>query len=119
MDEDVGLCGAHRRGYRLRVENIEHGGHHPCPRKLACSIGRARRAGDVMPGAQKERHQPPADGAGGAREEYSHFKSLIIAAGFGTGSSISREKLCPSPGAIGQPQVAQSENWYKNKRPCS
>jgi hypothetical protein len=88
-------------------------------RASSLALSAERVVGDVMPGAQKERHQPPADGAGGAREEYSHFKSLIIAAGFGTGSSISREKLCPSPGAIGQPQVAQSENWYKNKRPCS
>jgi hypothetical protein len=43
--------------------------------------------------------------------------SSIIAAGFGTRSSISREKSCPSPVAIGQPQVTQSEDWYKNKRP--
>src|SRR5262249_40829668 len=27
--------------------------------------------------------------------------------------SISRGKSCPSPAAIGQPQVTQSEDWYK------
>src|SRR5262249_58563066 len=63
-------------GDRLRVENIEHGGHHPCPRKLACGLGRARRAGDVVPGAQEKRNQPPADGAAGAREKYSHRPML-------------------------------------------
>jgi hypothetical protein len=26
-------------------------------------------------------------------------------------------KSCPSPVAIGQPQITQSEDWYKNKRP--
>src|SRR2546427_5712778 len=39
--------------------------------------------------------------------------SSITAATLGTRSSISRGKSCPSPAAIGQPQVTQSEDWYK------
>jgi len=38
--------------------------------------------------------------------------SSITAATLGTRSSISRGKSCPSPAAIGQPQVTQSEDWY-------
>ena len=79
MDDDGGLCGADRRHQRRRVENVEHGGHHPCPRKLGCGRGRARRAGDLVPGAKQKRHQTPADGAGRAREEYSHPDLLITA----------------------------------------
>src|SRR5262249_23151079 len=39
--------------------------------------------------------------------------SSITAATLGTRSSISRGKSCPSPAAIGQPQVTQFEDWYK------
>ena len=38
--------------------------------------------------------------------------SSITAATLGTRSSISRGKSCPSPAAIGQPQVTQSEDWH-------
>src|SRR5262249_8134723 len=72
MDDHRGLCGADRRHQRWRVEDIEHGGDHPRPRELACGRGRARRAGALVPGAKQKRHQPPADGASGTREEYSH-----------------------------------------------
>jgi len=75
MDNHGGLCGADRCGYRSRVEDIEHGGHHPCPGKLGCGRARARRAGDLVPGTKQKRHQTPADGAGGARKEYSHRES--------------------------------------------
>ena len=88
MDDDAGLGGADRRGDRLRVENIEHGRDHPCPRKLACGLGRARRAGDVVPGAQEKRHQPSADGAAGAREEYSHRPMLGRRAASGRDTSM-------------------------------
>src|SRR5262249_11926049 len=42
----------------------------------------------------------------------SFTTSSITAATPGTCSSISRGKSCPSPAAIGQPQVTQSEDWY-------
>ncbi len=47
------------------------------------------------------------------------FKSFdsITAATPGTRSSISRGKSCPSRAAIGQPQVTQSEDWYKSTDP--
>jgi hypothetical protein len=38
----------------------------------------------------------------------------LTAAALATRSSISRGKSCPSPTAIGQPQVTQSEDWYKS-----
>ena len=53
-------------------------------------------------------------GRTGCRTEFSNpsTTSSITAATPGTRSSISRGKSCPSPAAIGQPQVAQSEDWY-------
>src|SRR5262249_4159403 len=54
-------------------------------------------------------------GRTGCRTEFSNpsTTSSITAATPGTRSSISRGKSCPSPAAIGQPQVTQSEDWYK------
>src|SRR5262249_46398925 len=54
-------------------------------------------------------------GRTGCRTEFSNPSTIssIIAATLGTRSSISRGKSCPSPAAIGQPQVTQSEDWYK------
>src|SRR5262249_48733462 len=53
-------------------------------------------------------------GRTGCRTEFSNPStiSLTTAATLGTRSSISRGKSCPSPAAIGQPQVTQSEDWY-------
>jgi hypothetical protein len=42
-----------------------------------------------------------------------HCRSLLLGL---SSSSIGRVKSCPSPVAIGQPHVTQSEDWYKNKR---
>ena len=39
-------------------------------------FGGARRAGDVVSGAQQERHQPTPDGARGAGEKYFHAAML-------------------------------------------
>src|SRR5262245_27491925 len=54
-------------------------------------------------------------GRTGCRTEFSNpsTTSSITAATPGTRSSISRGKSCPSRAAIGQPQVTQSEDWYK------
>src|SRR5262249_48089826 len=79
--------------HRERVENIEHGWPPPCPRKLACGRGRARRARDLVSRAQEQRHQPPADGAAGAREEYSHRPMLGRRAASGRDTSMPRPKL--------------------------
>src|SRR5262249_7185208 len=56
-------------------------------------------------------------GRTGCRTEFSNpsTTSSITAATPGTRSSISRGKSCPSRAAIGQPQVIQSEDWYKPK----
>src|SRR5262249_7447469 len=53
----------------------------------------------------------------GCRTEFSNPSTIssITAATLGTRSSISREKSCPSPAAIGQPQVTQFEDWYKHR----
>ena len=55
-------------------------------------------------------------GRTGCRTEFSNpsTTSSITAATPGTRSSISRGKSCPSPAAIGQSQVSQSEDWYKS-----
>src|SRR5499426_3718162 len=57
-------------------------------------------------------------GRTGCRTEFSNpsTTSSITAATPGTRSSISRGKSCPSPAAIGQPQVTQFEDWYKRLR---
>src|SRR6516225_2940671 len=102
MDDDSGLCGADRRHQRRRVENVEHGGHHPCPRKLARGRGRARRAGDLVPGAKQKRHQTPADSAGGAREEYSHGPML------GPRAASGRDHLMPRPKLLRRSFFARS-----------
>src|SRR5262249_19440067 len=54
------------------------------------------------------------------RTEFSNpsTTSSITAATPGTRSSISRGKSCPSRAAIGQPQVIQSEDWYKSRSSC-
>src|SRR5262249_9240592 len=54
-------------------------------------------------------------GRTGYRTEFSNPSTTlsITAATPGTRSSISRGKSCPSPAAIGQPQVTQSEDWYE------
>src|SRR6516164_4035757 len=54
-------------------------------------------------------------GRTGCRTEFSNpsTTSSITAATPGTRLSISRGKSCPSRAAIGQPQVTQSEDWYK------
>src|SRR5262249_47165589 len=58
-------------------------------------------------------------GRTGYRTEFSNPSTTlsITAATPGTRSSISRGKSCPSPAAIGQPQVTQSEDWYYSCHP--
>src|SRR5262245_24055062 len=57
-------------------------------------------------------------GRTGCRTEVSNPSTIssITAATLGTRSSISRGKSCPSPAAIGQPQITQSEDWYKSAK---
>src|SRR5712672_1874981 len=57
----------------------------------------------------------------GCRTEFSNPSTIssITAATLGTRSLISRGKSCPSPAAIGQPQVTQSEDWYKTEHSSS
>src|SRR5262249_23720625 len=50
--------------------------HHAGTLELVCLFRRPRGAGDLVPGLQKKRHEASADGAGGAREEYSHCRML-------------------------------------------
>ena len=58
------------------------------------------------------------NGRTGCRTEFSNPSTTlsITAATPGTRSSISRGKSCPSPAAIGQPQVIQSEDWHKTQK---
>src|SRR5499433_422097 len=76
MDHRFGLGGAHRRAGGLRVEDIEHDCRHAGAFELARLRRRARGAGDVVSGTQEQRHQPPADRAGGACEKHSHVHML-------------------------------------------
>ena len=54
-------------------------------------------------------------GRTGYRTEFSNPSTIssITAATPGTRSSSGRGKSCPPRTAIGQPQVTQSEDWYK------
>src|SRR6266508_421949 len=72
MDHDLRLGGTHRRADRWRVEDVDHRGSDPGPLEFFRLLGRARGAGDLVPGAQEEWRQPPTDRTTGARKKYSH-----------------------------------------------
>ncbi len=72
MDHDLRLGGTHRRADRWRVEDVDHRGSDPGTLEFFRLLGRARGAGDLVPGAQEEWRQPPTDRTTGARKKYSH-----------------------------------------------
>ena len=76
MDHRLGLGGAHRRAGCLRVEDVEHHCRHAGAFEFASLLCRACYPGDVVSGAQEQRHQPAADRACGTCEKHSHWLML-------------------------------------------
>jgi len=76
---------------------------------------RAQLARPARPNSTAKKISGNLCGRTGCRTEFSNpsMTSSITAATPGTRSSISRGKSCPSRAAIGQPQITQSEDWYK------
>ena len=102
------------RALTLLFSSIKPGGMAPRPSRFqttsrSCSFRHAH------PNSTAKKISGNSCGRTGCRTEFSNPSTTlsITAATPGTRSSISRGKSCPSPAAIGQPQVIQSEDWYK------
>jgi len=107
------------RALTLLFSSIKPGGMAPRPSRFqttsrSCSFRHAH------PNSTAKKISGNSCGRTGCRTEFSNPSTTlsITAATPGTRSLISRGKSCPSPAAIGQPQVTQSEDWY-NPRICS
>src|SRR5215472_12355310 len=101
------------RALTLFSSSIKPGGMAPRPSRFqttsrSCSFRHAH------PNSTAKKISGNSCGRTGCRTEFSNPSTIssITAATLGTRSSISRGKSCPSPAAIGQPQVTQSEDWY-------
>jgi hypothetical protein len=99
----------------LFSSSTKPGGMAPRPSRFqatsrSCSCRHAR------PNSTAKKISGNSCGRTGCRTEFSNpsTTSSITAATPGTRSSTSRGKSCPSRTAIGQPQVTQSEDWYKS-----
>src|SRR5215469_10117380 len=108
------------RALTLLFSSIKPGGMAPRPSRFqttsrSCSFRHAH------PNSTAKKISGNSCGRTGCRTEFSNPSTTlsITAATPGTRSSISRGKSCPSPAAIGQPQVTQSEDWYELKKPCN
>src|SRR6516162_3676053 len=108
---------ATNRALTLFSSWIKPGGMAPRPSRFqttfcSCSSRRAH------PNSTVKKISGNSCGRTGCRTEFSNpsTTSSITAATLGTRSSISRGKSCPSPAAIGQPQVTQFEDWYKLRK---
>jgi len=102
------------RALTLLFSSIKPGGMAPRPSRFqttsrSCSFRHAH------PNSTAKKISGNSCGRTGCRTEFSNPSTTlsITAATPGTRSSISRGKSCPSLAAIGQPQVTQSEDWYK------
>jgi len=102
------------RALTLLFSSIKPGGMAPRPSRFqttsrSCSFRHAH------PNSTAKKISGNSCGRTGCRTEFSNPSTTlsITAATPGTRSLISRGKSCPSPAAIGQPQVTQSEDWYK------
>ena len=99
----------------LFSSSIKLGGMAPKPSRFqTTSRSCSSRHAHPNPNSTAKKISGNSCGRTGCRTEFSNPSTIssITAATLGTRSSISRGKSCPSPAAIGQPQVTQSEDWY-------
>src|SRR5262245_20498759 len=102
------------RALTLFSSSIKPAGMAPRPSRFQ-TTSRSCGSRHAHPNSTAKKISGNSCGRTGCRTEFSNpsTTSSITAATPGTPSSISRGKSCPSPAAIGQPQVTQSEDWYK------
>ena len=72
VNDDFRLSRRDAIDHGLPVEDIEHDRIDACTRKLRCFLGRTRRAGDRMAGANEKRDKTATDGTGSAGQKYTH-----------------------------------------------
>src|SRR5262249_18874493 len=103
-----------RRALTLFSSLIKPGGMAPRPSRFQ-TTSRSCNFRHAHPNSTAKKISGNSCGRTGCRTEFSNPTTtpLITAATQGAPSSISRGKSCPSPAAIGQPQVTQFEDWYK------
>src|SRR5207247_82871 len=104
------------RALTLFSSSIKPAGMAPRPSRFQ-TTSRSCSSRHAHPNSTAKKISGNSCGRTGCRTEFSNPSTIssITAATLGTRSSISRGKSCPSPAAIGQPQVTQSEDWYKSK----
>src|SRR6266478_5975517 len=102
------------RALTLFSSSIKPAGMAPRPSRFQ-TTSRSYSSRHAHPNSTAKKISGNSCGRTGCRTEFSNPSTIssITAATLGTRSSISRGKSCPSPAAIGQPQVTQSEDWYK------
>jgi hypothetical protein len=78
VNDDVGL--RLRRSPRQcgRIVYVDDGGANAGGFQFPRGFGRAGRAGDLMPGGNKKRHEPPSDGSGRAGKKNPHVDLPVI-----------------------------------------
>ena len=103
------------RALTLFSSSIKPAGMAPRPSRFQ-TTSRSYSSRHAHPNSTAKKISGNSCGRTGCRTEFSNPSTIssITAATLGTRSSISRGKSCPSPAAIGQPQVTQSEDWYKS-----
>src|SRR6266567_933302 len=103
------------RALTLFSSSIKPAGMAPRPSRFQ-TTSRSCSSRHAHPNSTAKKISGNSCGRTGCRTEFSNPSTIssITAATLGTRSSISRGKSCPSPAAIGQPQVTQSEDWYNN-----
>src|SRR5262245_10029901 len=107
-------------GAHAILSSIKPGGMAPRPSRFQ-TTSRSCSSRHAHPNSTAKKISGNSFGRTGCRIEFSNpsTTSSITAATPGTRSSISRGKSCPSPAAIGQLQVTQSEDWYKTPQRLS
>src|SRR6201982_2877730 len=105
------------RALTLFSSSIKPAGMAPRPSKFQ-TTSRSCSSRHAHPNSTAKKISGNSCGRTGCRTEFSNPSTIssITAATLGTRSSISRGKSCPSPAAIGQPQVTQSEDWYNTRK---
>src|SRR5206468_13089546 len=102
------------RALTLFASSIKPAGMAPRPSRFQ-TTSRSCSSRHAHPNSTAKKISGNSCGRTGCRTEFFNPSTIssITAATLGTRSSINRGKSCPSPAAIGQPQVTQSEDWYK------
>src|SRR5262245_48835606 len=102
------------RALTLFSSSIKPAGMAPRPSRFQ-TTSRSYSSRHAHPNSTAKKISGNSCGRTGCRTEFSNPSTIssITAATLGTRSSIGRGKSCQSPAAIGQPQVTQSEDWYK------